>query len=127
MSLGKFPFKSLLLGILSTLTFSLPALADQCAYVSKQQALLAISRLNVGQSAYFFCEPCGDKQPEMVKVSSLGVETVDHQSFWQVKVNGRDIDLAYTFIESGINKQAMNLAGVAGCPAQGVSDVLVLK
>jgi hypothetical protein len=119
--------KSLSIGVFSSLMFSLPALADQCAYITKEQALLAVARLNVGQTIYELCEPCGETRPQAVGITSLAAETVGYEDYWQVKVNNSGIDLAYTFIQSGINGQAVNLAGVAGCPASDVSNTLILR
>lgn len=107
-----------------TVLFSLPAFADQCAYISKEQALLAASRLNVGQTVYYLCEPCGETEPQEVAIESLSVGTVDYENFWQVKVNNEGIDLAYVFIESGVGGQPINLAAVSGCPASQISTVL---
>lgn len=49
--------KLLSLAICSNLLLAIPALADQCAYITKEQALIAVSRLNVGQTIYKLCEP----------------------------------------------------------------------
>lgn len=106
------------------LLLGLPALADQCSYITKEQALISLSRLNVGQTLYLFCEPCGDKNPKSTVIKSLSTETVGYQDYWQVKVNQQGIDLAYTFVESGINNYLLNLAAIAGCPATGVSPIL---
>ena len=106
------------------LLFSLPVLADQCSYISKEQALTSLSRLNVGQTLYLFCEPCGEKFPTSTVIESLSTATVGYQDFWQVKVNKKGIDLAYTFVESGIDNYLLNLAAIAGCPAKEVSPVL---
>ncbi len=102
-----------------------PALADQCAYITKEQAKRAISRLNLNQTIYLLCEPCGEKMPQATVITNLSMETVDYQDFWQVKVNEKGIDLAYVFIDSGIEGNYwVNLAAVADCQAQSVSPVL---
>jgi hypothetical protein len=101
-----------------------PVLADQCSYITKEQALTAISRLNLDQTIYSLCEPCGEKIPEPIKIETLSIETVDEQNFWQVKVNDEGIDLAYVFINSGIDGNFVNLAAVANCQAGQVSPVL---
>jgi hypothetical protein len=119
--------KILSVGIFPSLIFSLPALADQCSYITKEQALLAVARLNVGQTIYALCEPCGETKPQAKKITSLAAETVEYEDYWQVQVNNTGIDLAYTFVESGINGQAVNLAGVAGCPASDVSNNLIIR
>ena len=108
----------------SILLFSLPVLADQCSYITKNQASISLSKLDLGQTIYLFCEPCGEKFPRPTTIESLGITTVGYRDFWQVQVNNKGIDLAYTFVESGIDNYLFNLAGLAGCPAQDVSPVL---
>ncbi|MDJ0573506.1 MAG: hypothetical protein QNJ53_31320 [Pleurocapsa sp. MO_192.B19] len=101
-----------------------PALADQCSYITKEQASTAISRLNLNQTIYKLCEPCGEKNPQPTMIENLSMETVDGKDFWQVKVNAQGIDLAYVFIDSGIDGNFINLAAVANCTATRVSPVL---
>ncbi len=107
-----------------TLGFGSEALADQCEYITKEQSLTAIARLKVGQTIYQFCEPCGDKLPTPIPIKQLSAETTGYEDYWEVKVNGSNIDLAYTFINAGIANQRVNLAAVVGCPASNVSVVL---
>ncbi|MEM8674301.1 MAG: hypothetical protein AAGF83_10575 [Cyanobacteria bacterium P01_G01_bin.67] len=99
-------------------------LADQCAYISKQQALNAISRLDVEQFVYLLCEPCGEKVPQVAKIQNLAMEKVDYQDYWQVKINNQGIDLAYVFIDSGIEGNLVNLAAISDCQASRVSTMI---
>ncbi len=107
-----------------TLGFGSEVLADQCEYITKEQSLTAIARLKVGQTIYQFCEPCGDKLPTPISIKQLSAGTTGYEDYWEVKVNGSNIDLAYTFINAGIANQRVNLAAVVGCPASNVSVVL---
>lgn len=111
------------------LTFGLSsaALADQCSYITKEQSIKAIARLNLGQTIYQYCEPCGDKIPTSVSIKELSATTTGYEDYWEVKVNGSNIDLAYTFIDAGINNQKINLAAAVGCPATNVSVVLPIN
>ncbi|WP_013325074.1 hypothetical protein [Gloeothece verrucosa] len=124
MSKATIVLKIFSLSLGATALLSLPAFADQCSYITKEQAILAVSRLQVGQTLYYLCEPCGEKLPQQVLVQSLAAGTVGYENFWQVQVNNAGIDLAYVYIESGIGNPPINLAAVAGCPATGVSLVL---
>ncbi|WP_019504627.1 hypothetical protein [Pleurocapsa sp. PCC 7319] len=108
----------------SSLMLCLPALADQCSYIKKEQAIATISRLDINQTIYKLCEPCGEKDPQSVKIQHLSMEKVDYQDYWQVGVNGEGIDLAYVFVDSGVEDNLVNLAAIANCPAQSVSPVL---
>lgn len=112
--------------LVGTLSFfgAYPALADQCAYISKEQALIAISRLNLGDTIYLFCEPCQENRPQRTVIQSLSVETVDYQDYWQVNINNEGIDLAYVFIPAQVDNHFINLAATTGCPASNVSPVL---
>jgi hypothetical protein len=106
------------------LGLSSAALADQCSYITKEQSLAATARLQVGQTIYQFCEPCGDKKPTPISIKDLSASTTGFQDYWEVKVNNANIDLAYTFIDAGIANQKINLASIIGCPARNVSVVL---
>lgn len=116
--------RAIFLALCFTGGFSLSALADQCAYINKAQALAAVSRLNLGQTVYQFCQPCGDRQPEPLLIKTLSMGTTGYKDFWEVQINGSGIDLAYTFVNAGIKDQKVNLAAVAGCPALDVSTTL---
>ncbi len=121
--LGKVVF----LGIGFTLALSSAAFADQCAYITKQQAIAALSRLEKGQTIYKLCEPCGEKVPQAVKINSVSAGTVGYENYWGVKVNEQNIDLAYTYINTSKNKDTkVNLATLARCPAQNVSSFILL-
>ena len=55
------------------------------------------------------------------------MEKVDYQDYWQIKVNGEGIDLAYVFVNSKIENKFVNLAAIADCPAQQVSPLLPIN
>jgi hypothetical protein len=116
--------RSTSIACLFSLAIALPALADRCAYVNKEQALSAVSQIDLGDTIYELCEPCGDTQPTPVEIRSLAARTVDYEDFWEVAINNNGIDLAYVFIESGIDSPPINLAAVSGCSASDVSPVL---
>lgn len=119
--------KVVVLGIGCTLALSWAAFADQCAYITKQQAIAAVSRLEKGQTIYKLCEPCGEI-PQAVKINSVSAGTVGYENYWGVKVNEQNIDLAYTYINTSNNKERkVNLATLARCPAQNVSSFILLS
>lgn len=120
--------KVVVLGIGFTLALSSAAFADQCAYITKQQAIAAVSRLEKGQTIYKLCEPCGEKVPQAVKINSVSAGTVGYENYWGVEVNEQNIDLAYTYINTNNNKdRKVNLATLARCPAQNVSRFIFLS
>lgn len=111
--------------IVSSLTcFCLPAWADQCAYISKEQAIAAISRLSLNDTIYNLCEPCGDKIAQPSLIFDLGAATVDYKNYWQVMVNGKGIDLAYVFVDSGLDDKLINLAIASDCEVTSVSATI---
>jgi len=120
--------KVVVLGIGFTLALGSTAFADQCAYITKQQAIAAVSRLELGQTIYKLCEPCGEKIPQAVKINSVSAGTVGYENYWGVKVNEQNIDLAYTYINTNNNKdRKVNLATLARCPAQNISRFISLS
>ncbi|MBA2748472.1 MAG: hypothetical protein H0U45_06960 [Tatlockia sp.] len=120
-------FKVVFLGFGFTLVGS-AVYADQCAYTSKQQAIAAVSRLEKGQTIYQLCEPCGDTIPKALKINAVSAGTVGYRSYWGVQVNNSNIDLAYTYIDDGNNKnRKVNLANLASCSASDVSSSIFLS
>ena len=115
------PFKIIPLATIIILFSTQIAYADQCSYVDKEQALKAATFLKLNQLIYLFCEPCGETRPQPVTIQSISVGTVGYQNFWQLSINNQGIDLAYTYIPSTVEQKPINLAALAGCPAQDVS------
>lgn len=103
------------------------ALADQCSYITKAQAVAAFNQLSIGKTIYEFCELCGDKKPKPILINSLAISNTKTPGYWQVMVNGNGIDLAYTYIDYGNNKpdgRRVNLALVANCLATDFTPLL---
>jgi hypothetical protein len=123
--------------IACSLTIPTIAKADQCAYISKEQALRAIEHLEPGKQIYKFCELCGDKRPQPVLINNVSLTNVPGMKFWEIKVNGRGIDLAYTYVnypgaplDRGGRKfvrPQVNLALISNCPADSFSPIISVK
>lgn len=114
---------SIALGLCSAL-FSAAAHADQCAYISQQQAAKALDHIKPGSTVINFCEPCGDKNfftHTEQKVTELKAAPAGYQDFWEISVNGKGIDLAYTFVKMPKDGSFLNLSKLADCPSQSVS------
>lgn len=94
------------------------ALADQCAYIPRVQALKAIKLLMKAQRIQSLCELCGEVTPQDMPAESIGVRKVEVQGNLEVVVDGRGIDLAYTYVNG------VNLAKLVACPTDGVSPTL---
>lgn len=117
-----------LCGVLVLLVSPLVAVADQCAYVTQQQARAAAAAVPVGRTFVHFCEPCGDKvfpakAGVLVKGASVNAlpanETGLDQDYWELQLNGEGVDLAYIYVKQA-NDSFINLARLAHCPTNGV-------
>ncbi len=109
---------TVLVSIVSAVSF-----ADQCQYTTQQQAQRALEIVQAAKTARSsvisaFCEPCGDVQPQVISVYSSMAAPVGMDEYWGLFLNGSNVDLAYTYVNG------LNLAFLAGCPAEGVSTAI---
>ena|SRR5688572_12008148 len=100
------------------------ARADQCLWVKDRVAKEA-QRLLQGRNAIEFCEPCNAKAPSApVLATSVEVQQVpENLRYSKVVMNGREIDLAYVFVQSAPDRY-QNLGLLAECGASDVSASL---
>jgi hypothetical protein len=64
-----------------------------------------------------FCEACGDKAPgKPAKVARVQVSP-DGQNAFKLAVNGKEVDLAYTYFRRTKKDDFRNLARLAQCQA----------
>lgn len=107
------------------IAFSASAFADQCSYISGTMAKRAALLLQNGAEIAELCQPCGE-QIANAKVSvarSVKSGSTGYQSYQQVSINGKGVDLAYTYVKVAPNKY-VNVAKAIGCKADGVSPVI---
>lgn len=94
------------------------ALADQAQAIPPNYALHAKALLASAAVIKKFCAPCGDKRAVSIPVRNVMVVDSGISGFSSVEVNGKDVDLAYTyFLSSG---QWLNLALAVGYTVSGV-------
>lgn len=99
------------------------ARADQCAWIDEAATRKAHAILTSSPTYIEYCEPCGDKAPGMPqRATSVDVNVVG-DDYREVSIDGKAIDLAYVFVRTD-DAHYRNLAGLAGCPATGVSASL---
>ena len=68
-----------------------------------------------------FCETCGDKAPAAaIKVSSIST-VKDHGSL-SLAINGKAVDLAYTYVQTGAMTWS-NVGVLVGCGADAIKNV----
>jgi hypothetical protein len=123
------PVASAAASLISLLLLPTAAFADQCALVSKAQAVAALNNLRVGQTIYRLCEPCGERTPKPMVIRSLAITSSSTPDSWSVRVNGEEIDLAYVYIDynKAETRQRVNLAVASVCPARNISPVLSVR
>lgn len=105
------------------LSCSFSALADQCQLITAAQAKQAALLMQKGSEVVSLCEPCGEKaaSAKISVVSSAKAKDADYQKYQEVLVNGKSVDLAYTFVKVAPNKY-VNVSKVVGCDSHGVSE-----
>lgn len=75
------------------------ARADQAAYITEKQARKAALFLEKKGAVKHFCAPCGDRQSRFEKIEKIEAVPTGYENYWEVKINGRGIDLAYIYYE----------------------------
>jgi hypothetical protein len=78
---------------------AVPVLADQAAWVSRAEAARALEELASAESVKHYCAPCGDKVVRSEIVESIGLFKVQGENYWEIRVNGKGVDLAYVYFE----------------------------
>lgn len=104
------------------------ARADQCAWVTKDQAeaASAIVRGADHHRVAYFCKPCGDQDATKDVVKTTAVKRVK-DDFFSLEINGKDVDLAYVYYAAAATGPYKNLAIGAKCKVVEVTDTIVVK
>lgn len=125
-------WKVILFAVL-VLTFQ-SAFADQKAYVEKGDAERALALVKKTEAVRFYCAPCDDQTSVLERVESAEIRYVgtvkgfnDPVSgspiqFWQLYINGKRVDLAYTYILQ--DRKWQNLAIRLSLPVEDVEEFL---
>jgi len=90
---------------------SLVAQADQAAWIAKKDADAGAALIGVGHEIRDYCAPCHDTGYKARNVTSVDVGQ-PNAGFWEVRVNGRGVDLAYEYVL--INGHWKNVAMAIG-------------
>ncbi len=78
---------------------SVPAFADQAAWVSRAEAARAMKVLAEATAIKHHCAPCSDKSIKDETVENIGIFRVEGQNYWEIRVNGEGVDLAYVYFQ----------------------------
>lgn len=115
--------KSLLLA--ATVLLSMNAMADQCQGITRAEASRAALLLQKDATIVKYCEPCmgfagATKTSTTTVVKEVKITNAGGYS--TVNVNGKSIDLAYTFLKVSPDR-AVNLAKIVNCESLDESTV----
>src|SRR5687767_14162728 len=89
---------AVLIFILALLALSV--LGDQAAYITQAQAQKAAAFLKDKKQIRHYCNPCDDKGDRVEDISTVdAIAVADSNPYWEVRVNGSGIDLAYVYFQ----------------------------
>ncbi|MCX5747531.1 MAG: hypothetical protein NT062_34130 [Proteobacteria bacterium] len=107
--------------VLATSSFAARAHADSCELVEAEHATWATKLLRSGAIVAKFCEACGDKVPGApTTVTSVAAKAVKDKK--SVAINGKVVDLASTYLQTGKATWA-NVGMLVGCPVTGATAI----
>jgi len=118
--------RTILVG-LSLLVATRAAHADQCQVLDADQTTAA-EKLLTNATILAYCEPCGDAPPAVApaaQVHKIAAHLGASKHELSIAVDGKDIDLAYTFVQTG-KSTFTNVALMVGCPVTGVSGFVAI-
>lgn len=107
------------------------ASADQCQYITTESAqtavkLISLSKNNSG-GVLDLCQNCGDRIPKEIKVNQIDIVATDVDEVpAEVTINGRGIDLAYTYVNISEGTW-VNLGKLSNCANIGASQFIIEK
>lgn len=113
--------------LMSVALFSINAMADQCQAIKYDEAQRAALLIQKNSTLTDYCEPCMEgskKEGNSYSVKSVKVKAVTllNDTYFEVVVNGKSIDLAYTFIQVAPNR-SVNVAKAVACSTLDESTV----
>ena len=92
--------------------------ADQLAYISKDEVLLAAEIIQDARTVYQYCGCCDGSKPEKIKVDKIIVRYTGYENYYEVIVvsKGKEyaLDLAYAWVKK--EKAYQTVGEVAGFP-----------
>jgi hypothetical protein len=92
--------KKLIISLVILAISAISILADQAAYITKEQAQKAAAFLKDKKQIRHYCAPCDDKGDKVEDISTVEAVAVESSKpYWEVLVNGKGIDLAYVYFQ----------------------------
>lgn len=80
------------------------AYADQAAWVSKAEAQRALKILAEYDTVTHYCAPCKDGKVAQERIENIGLFKVQGENYWEIRINGKGVDLAYIYFPKKQNK-----------------------
>ena len=113
------------IGLMIMLLLSASTYADQCQLVSSTMAKRATILLQNGSEIASLCQPCGETiaSAKISVARSVKSASAVYGNLQAVLINGKNVDLAYTYVKVAPNKY-INVAKAIGCKADDVSEVI---
>ena len=111
-------------GAVAGCAWAATARADQCAVLDDATAARAVEALRRYPDIESLCEPCGDVAPAPPALATRA-EAQRTSGGVEVLVDGRPVDLAYTYVKTSSHRYE-NLAALVACPTTGVSPSLAI-
>jgi hypothetical protein len=90
-------------GLLVAAILTVSILADQAAYIAKDDAVKASTFLKGKPKVTRYCAPCGTPPSETILVRSVEAAPAKGD-LWEVKVNEEGVDLAYLYYQTDNGK-----------------------
>lgn len=97
-------YKQLIVGATLAILIAVPVFADQAAWVTREEAARALEILAKHQNIKHYCAPCQDQEVIDEKIVTIGLFPVGGQNYWEIRINGKGVDLAYIYFESKKDK-----------------------
>lgn len=111
-------------GAVAGCAWAATARADQCAVLDDATAARAVEALHRYPDIESLCEPCGDVAPAPPEQATRATAQRTSGGV-EVLVDGRPVDLAYTYVKTSSHRYE-NLAALVACPTTGVSPSLAI-
>ena len=102
------------------------ALADQAAWITQAQAEKAAAFLKDKKEIRHYCAPCNDKGDKVEAIDTVDAAKVKDENYWEVRINGEGIDLAYVYFKTKDGKWK-NLAKELDIKVKDVPKILTIS
>lgn len=93
-------FKKIFSVMVLAAVMSVAVFADQAAYISERNAIRASDLIRKQYDLVHYCAPCSDSEQKHEVIQSVEYGHTGSENYYEVKVNGKAVDLAYIYIQT---------------------------